>query len=155
MKTINSNIPQEILQSKNQQLENIDLLRHRKELLDGQDNLLMSMYLDNGNSFRQISRLLGVCEATISRRIHRLTKHLTGEPFYIYRQYRKKLTKRQKEFARDYFLMGLSMRQISKKRRCSYYQVRNTMTQIHHLIESEGKYSPSHSTKKFMERICG
>ena len=135
MNKININISQESLLLKNQQREDIDLLRRRISLLDGKDKLLMSMYLDNGNSFRQISRLLGVCEATISRKIHRLTRHLTGQSFEIYRNNRKKFYERQKDIARDCFLMGLSMRQIASKRRCSYYQIRNTMAQIRHLIQ--------------------
>ena len=97
MNTLNNYISKELLVSNTQHLEMIDLLRHRKDLLDGQDKVFMTMYLENGNSFRQISRLLGVSEATISRRIQKLTKHLTGESFYIYRQYRKKLNKRQKQ----------------------------------------------------------
>ncbi len=134
MKRLNSNIPQERLQSKNHHREDIDLLRCRISLLDGKDKLLMSMYLDNGNSFRQISKLLGVCQPTISRRIHRLTNHLTGQPFQIYRRYRKKFNEGQKDFARDYFLMGLSMRQIAAKRRCSYYRVRNILEEIQKII---------------------
>jgi len=101
------------------------------------------MYLDNGNSFRQISRLLGVSESTISRRIQKLTKHLTGESFYIYRQYRKKLNIRQKQFARDYFLTGLSLRHIAKKHKCGFLTVKNTMKKILDLIDAEKQLSPS------------
>ena len=143
MNALNNNISEESVLSKTQQFENIDLLRHRKDLLDGQDKIFMTMYLDNGNSFRQISRLLGVSEATISRRIHKLTKLLTGESFYIYRQYRKKLNKRQKQFARDYFLTGLSLRQIAKKHQCGFLTVKKTMKKIMDLIDAEKKLSPS------------
>ena len=143
MKTLNNNISGELLASNTQHLENIDLLRHRKDLLEGQDKVFMTMYLDNGNSFRQISRLLGVSEATISRRIQKLTKHLTGESFYIYRQYRKKLNKRQKQFARDYFLTGLSLRQIAKKHQCGFLTVKNNMKKIIDLINAEKQLSPT------------
>ncbi len=143
MNTLNNYISKELLVSNTQHLEMIDLLRHRKDLLDGQDKVFMTMYLENGNSFRQISRLLGVSEATISRRIQKLTKHLTGESFYIYRQYRKKLNKRQKQFARDYFLTGLSLRQIAKKHQCGFLRVKNTMKKIFDLIDAEKQLSPS------------
>jgi predicted DNA-binding protein YlxM (UPF0122 family) len=143
MNTLNNNISEELLVSNTQDLERIDLLRHRKDLLDGQDKVCMTMYLENGNSFRQISRLLGVSEATISRRIQKLTNHLTGESFYIYRQYRKKLNKRQKQFARDYFLTGLSLRQIAKKHQCGFLTVKNTMKKIFDLIDAEKQLPPS------------
>src|SRR4030042_994177 len=135
MNKINTNIPHEMFLTKNQHRADIDLLRRRICLLDGKDKLIMSMYLDNGNSFRQISRLLGVCEATISRKIHRLTRHLTGQQFQIYRKNLEKFNERQKDIARDYFLMGLSMRQIASKRQCSYYRTQKTRAQIQHLIK--------------------
>ena len=143
MHKLNNNISEELLISHTHHLENKDLLRHRKDLLNGQDKVFMTMYLENGNSFRQISRLLGVSEATISRRIQKLTKHLTGESFYIYRQYRKKMDKKQKQFARDYFLTGLSLRQIAKKHRCGFLTVKNTMEKILDLIDAEKQLSPS------------
>jgi predicted DNA-binding protein YlxM (UPF0122 family) len=127
----------------NEQVKHKDLLRHRKDLLEGEDKVFMTMYLDNGNSFRQMSRLLGVSETTISRRIDKLTKQLTGESFYIYRQYRKKLDKRQKQFARDYFLMGLSLRQIAYKHNCSFYLVKKTMGRILNLIDAEKRLCPA------------
>lgn len=127
----------------NHQVKHKDLLRHRKDLLEGQDKVFMTMYLDNGNSYRQISRLLGVSATTISRRIKKLTKQLTGESFYIYRQYRKKLDKRQKQFARDYFLMGLPLRQIAHKHNCSFYLVKKTMGKIFDLIDAEKRLCPS------------
>ena len=129
-------MPQEGMKPNNHNRNEIELLRYRIYLLDGQDKLLMVMYLENGNSFRQIARLLGVCHQTISRKINRLINNLTGEHFQIYKQNRKKFNKVQKVFARDYFLNGLSMRQIAIKHQCSYYRVRNIMAEIQNLIET-------------------
>jgi len=139
MNKINNNIPRATFQTKIHQRENIELLRHRVNLLDGKDKLLMLMYLDNGNSFRQIARLLGVCEATIGRRIHKLIKHLTGQPFQTYRQYRKRLNREQKDIAKDYFLIGLSIQQIASKRKCSYYRVRTKLKEIQAIIKANEK----------------
>ena len=147
MKKINNIQSADTHYSKNPQAEHKDLLRHRKDLLDGQDKVFMTMYLDNGNSFRQISRLLGVSETTIGRRIEKLTKQLTGESFYIYRQYRKKMDKRQKQFARDYFLMGLSLRQIAHKHSCSFYLVKKTMSKILDFVDAEKRLCPSEFRK--------
>ena len=50
----------------------IELLLERVGLLDGQDRVLMTMYLENGNSCRQLAKLAGVNEANIGRRIQKL-----------------------------------------------------------------------------------
>lgn len=159
MENINSNTSEKTLQNKLSRRADIELIRRRANLLDGKDKLLMLMHLDNGNSFRQISRLMGVSCQTISRRINRLTARLTGRPFVIYRQNRRKFNDRQKAFAKDYFLMGLSMRQIAAKHGKSYYQVRNTMAKILRIIESQPplpqkgtlNHGRIHNHKKFHE----
>ncbi|MHC4572498.1 MAG: hypothetical protein ACYS0C_10545, partial [Planctomycetota bacterium] len=60
MKKIYLNIPESISTAKNAYRDRIDLLRSRVSLLAGKDKLLMTMYLENGNSFRQMARLTGV-----------------------------------------------------------------------------------------------
>ena len=127
---------QEITPSSLQRNE-MESLRHRAHLLEGQDKVLMLMYLDNGNSFRQMAELLGVCHQTISRKIHRLIRHIAGQPFQIYKRHRKKFNKVQKDFARDYLLNGLSMRQIAAKNQCSFYQVRKIMTEIKKIVSRD------------------
>ncbi|MHC4266422.1 MAG: hypothetical protein ACYSUK_10890 [Planctomycetota bacterium] len=37
-------------------MERINLLRSRVEMLKGKDKALLKMYLDNGNTFRQIAQ---------------------------------------------------------------------------------------------------
>jgi len=134
---INYNIPQESTHKTRHQRENIELLRRRLNLLDGKDKLLMLMYFENGNSCYRIAKLLGVCEATITRRIHKLTKHLTGQPYQTYRKYRKRLKPEQINIARDHFLMALSIKQIATKRKCSIYRVRNTLREIRAIFKAD------------------
>jgi predicted DNA-binding protein YlxM (UPF0122 family) len=121
---------------------NADLIRRRISLLDGKDKLLMSMYFKNGNSCYQIARLLGVCDATITRRIRKLTYYLLDEPFHKYRIYRKLFDSLQKDIARDHFLMGLSIQQIANKRSLSLYKVRTALKEIKLIIKSKQKPPP-------------
>ena len=119
--------------------DKIELLRRRISLLEGRDRLLMSMYFEKGNSCYQIAKLLGVCESTISRRIRKLISQLTGKPFEIYRQHRKKFEPQQKPVAADHFLLGLSIGQIASRHNCSIYKVRTILKQIHTIIKAGEK----------------
>jgi len=66
MKIIHSNISHKNLDNKNKNRAQIDLLRNRLYLLDKDDRLLMTVYLENGNNTLQISRLTGLSRKTIA-----------------------------------------------------------------------------------------
>lgn len=137
MKKIHAKIPYEAVQGKKTYRNQIELLRRRVNLLVGEDRLLMTMYLDNGNSFRQLARLAGVKEARIARRIHKITKRLTeGEYIHCLRN-RDKFSQAELNIAKDYFLLGLSINKITCKQRCTYYRVRKTLKKIQQLIKVE------------------
>ena len=132
--------------------DNVELLRRRICLLDGKDRMLMSMYFQNGSSCYQIARLLGVCDATITRRIRKLTEHLIGEPFQRYRQFRKQFDSLHKDIARDHFLMALSIQQIAEKRNYSFYKVRTALKEIKSIIKSNPKPPPIPNKSRFINR---
>ncbi len=90
-----------MLGAKNQYRDEIDLLRGRMNLLNGKDKVLMTMYLENGNSFRQIARLTGISDTSIARRINRLTKRLLDSQYIICLRNRDKLTREQMAIAKD------------------------------------------------------
>ena len=135
MKIIHANIPQSTLTAKNACRDRIDLLRSRAGLLTGKDKLLMTMYLENGNSFRQMARLTGVNEACIARRIYKVTKRLLDGEYITCLRNRDKLTKAEMGIAKDYFLLDLSMKKIAKKHNSTYYRVRETLKKIQRLIK--------------------
>ena len=114
----------------NQQRQLIELLRSRITLLKGNDRVLMTMYLDNENSFRQIAKLTGLAESTIARRIRRITYRLLNNYYLICLQERDKFTRAQLAIAQDYFIRGLPMIKIAAKRNYSYYYVRKTIRKI-------------------------
>lgn len=141
----------ELSDNRNRQREILDVLRHRKELLKGEAKVLMTMYLEDGKSYRQIARSLGIPPSTIFCRIQRLSKLLTGKSYHIYRNCRKKLIKEYKEIARDYFLMGLPILQIAKKHQCSRNKVKQDIEKILNLIEAEKQLS-SHEFHQWLIR---
>ncbi len=131
-----------VLRQQNAGADRIDLIRNRAELLTGRDRALVQMYLDNAGTFSQMARLAGVNEANVARRIHKLIKRLLDGQFITCLQYRDKLTQEQIEIARDYFVDGLSMREIADRHEITYYAVRQAMKEIQRLTavnrETEG-----------------
>jgi len=115
---------------KEQLSRSTDLLRSRINLLSGKDKLLMTMYLEKGNSFRQMARLAGVTEECIARRIHRLIKRLIDSEYIICLRNRKEFNDIEMYIAKEYFLLGLSMRKIAENRQMTYYQVRKIIKKI-------------------------
>jgi predicted DNA-binding protein YlxM (UPF0122 family) len=134
MKRIHENISEHSINVKVMRRGGIEMLRSRLNLLTGTDKLLMTMYIKNGNSIRQIARICGVAETSIARRMQKIIRRLTDGPYIDCLRSRDKLTDRQLSIAKDYFLEGLSMRQIAAKRHWSYYRVRNNLIEIRTII---------------------
>ena len=136
MKKIHKNISQRALKVRNNYRDRIDVLRSRVSLLRGEDKLLMTMYLENGNSFRQIARLVGVNVATVARKIHKLTKRLIDGEYVTCLRNRDKFTKVELAVAKDYFLLGLTIKEMAAKHSYSIYRTRKTLKRIQQLIEA-------------------
>lgn len=134
MKRVHENIGEQTDNVKDLHRGGIELLRSRLNLLAGTDKLLMTMYIEHAVSIRQIARIRGVSEASVARRIRAITKRLTDGPYIDCLRNRDKLNGRQLAVAKDYYLMGLSMRQIAAKRRRSYYRVREALNEIRNIV---------------------
>jgi len=139
METIHENIPESASTAKSVYRDRIELLRSRVSLLTGKDKLLMTMYLENGNTFRQMAQLAGVNEASMARRIHKLTRRLIDGEYIRCIRNRDRFTKTEMSVAKDYFLLGLSQRKIASKRGHSVYRVSKILKGIRrHMQASEG-----------------
>ena len=138
MKKIHVNISQTTLEAEKRRRDELDLLRSRLHLLNGKEKVLMTMYLENGSSFRQIARLAGVSDTSIARRINILTERLTDGEYITCLRNRDKFTRDQMTIAKDYFLVGLSMKEIAVKRRWSRYHVRETIIKIKSILNDCG-----------------
>ena len=134
MKEIHENITRGDLEQRKTLRREIELLRGRLKLLAGRDRVLMTMYMENGNSIRQIARLLGVTESKITRRIRCLTRRLIDSEYIECLRARDKFYEHQLRIAKDYFLTGMSVEKVARKRRCSCYQVRKTLHEIQSLV---------------------
>lgn len=113
-----------------------DLLRYRVKLLKGEDKLLMIMYLEKGNSFRQMARLAGVNETIIARRIHKIIRRLTDGEYITCLRNRNRFNSDELAIAKEYFLNGLSMREIAEKQHFTYYRVNRMLRQTRKVIKS-------------------
>jgi predicted DNA-binding protein YlxM (UPF0122 family) len=136
MQTIHANIQQNASTAKCTYRDRIELLRSRVTLLTGKDKLLMTMYLENGNSFRQLARLAGVSEASIARRIHKVTKRLIDGEYIMVLRNHDKFTRTEMAIAKDHFLLGLSHRKIALKRDYNAYQVCKILKRIQQVIKT-------------------
>jgi predicted DNA-binding protein YlxM (UPF0122 family) len=134
MNEVNINMSEQVRRIKNLQRGQMELLQSRLGLLSGKDKVLMTMYIVNGNSFRQIACLRGVSETSVARRIHQIAKRLTDGDFLMCVRNRDKLSRRKMFIARDYFLTGLSIKDIAVKRSMSMYTVRKELADIRNLI---------------------
>ena len=143
MNRINMHISEQALDAKHLQRGHMERLRGRLGLLRGKDKVLMTMYIVNGSSFRQIARLRGVSETSVARRIHQIAERLTSGEFLICLRHRAQLSPRQMAIARDYFLTGLSLKQVAGKRGMSLYAVRKELTGIRNLISEKKPVSCS------------
>lgn len=137
MKRIHENVAKQTNNLMDLHRSRVELIRGRLNLLYGTDKLLMTMYLKHGNSFRQIARIRGIGETSIARRIRKITRRLTEGLYIECLRNRNKLTDLQLAIAKDYFLMGLSMKKIAARRRLSYYRVRYTINGIRSIVTSQ------------------
>lgn len=136
MKRVCENISDEQVRSI-QLRDEIDILRSRLFILNKEDRLIMTMYLENGNSFNQIATLAGTNQSNISRKIRRITKRLLEGKYILCLQQRAQLIPFEMSVARDYYANGLSLRAISLNRGIGYNKLRRTLSRINKIIESE------------------
>ncbi len=106
-------------------------------MLAGGDKILMKMYLENGNSVRQIARLIGVSEISIARRIRKMTRLLMQGQYISCLRGRKRLSATELSIAKEYFLMGLSIRGIAARRAWTFYRARKALKKIQRALQEE------------------
>jgi len=123
------------MQNKEQGNDIINLLLSRVNMLTGKDKVLVKMFLENGTSYRQMARLTGTDHTTISRRMQRIISRLIDSKYLNCRQYRAKFNATEMAIAREFFLLGHSMKKIAAKRCRSYYRVREVIKRFNRLGE--------------------
>jgi len=107
--------------------EAVEVLRMRAHLLAAEDRAMLEMYLEHGNSFRQIGRLMGLDSRNVSRRIRRITRRLADDTYSICLGNHEEFNGREMALIKDYFIHGLTEKGISRKRAVTLYGVRATL----------------------------
>lgn len=141
MKRTHENVSDAALAAKGRHREQVSLLLDRLDLLEGRAKVMMKMHFENGSSFRQIARLLGVSETSVARRIHRISDRLLDGRYIVCLRNRHRLTRDQLAVAKDYFLRGLSQSKISETKRLSLYRVGRTLREIQNVIDEAQQLS--------------
>ena len=111
----------------------IDILRARVSILSGKDKALMKMYLEAGLTFSQMARFVGVNEATVARRIRKLSCLLLDSGYITCLRNRKRFSSLEMSIARDHYFDDLGHKKIAERRNVTVYQVRKTLRKIHEL----------------------
>jgi len=111
------------------------VLVSRIELLGGMDKVIMTMYLVNGNTFRQIAQLMGVNESNVSRRIRRLIKRISDGGYITCLRNRERFSREELDIAREYFLLGWSMKRIARERGMTFYGARKMVKRIEAVVK--------------------
>lgn len=153
MERIHANTSKEVSKGTCKYRDRIELLRNRVDLLTGKDKVLMTMYLENGNSFAQIAKLTGVYPSTIGRRVNRMIKRLTDSEYITCLRNREAFTKLELEIARDYFLRCMTMRKIMHARKLTYYQVRERIRKIRLLVQAIRKAEKRNLRRRTVEQV--
>jgi hypothetical protein len=129
----------------NEKRDITDLLRSRSHLLCGVDRALAQMYLEHGNSLRQIAHLAGVTPGTVSRRIRSIVRRLADETYPLCLAGRDDFTGRELAMIRDYFVRGFPMTRISLGHAVTYHRARTTIRKALRYAESLQEHRPQAS----------
>jgi len=141
MKRIDSIIAQDDLKLKTAHRDEVELLRSRLYWLNGDDRLLMSMYLEAGSSYRQLARLTGLADTQIARKIRNLAQRLTDQRYVTCLRNRQRFTNDELAIAKNYFTRGLPIHKIAQQRNLTYYQVRQMLKKIQRTVTKIHRYS--------------
>jgi len=114
----------------------VETLRRRARLLGREDRTLLLMYLERGVSFRELARLSGRSEHAVARRVRKLAGLLAEGVYVRCLRQRERLSWLELSVARDYWVLGLSMRRIAARRRMTYHGVRKALLRARAVAES-------------------
>lgn len=147
MDNIYENAPFDLAKARNDYRSQIEILKSRIDLLAGEDKVLMTMYLKNGCSCRQMAKLAHISEANMARKIHKIAERLVNSEYITLLKNRSEFSKKELGIARDRFMLGKSMKKIAGKNNTTYYGIRETLRKIQNFLnenndESEQAESP-------------
>lgn len=114
----------------------IENLRHRVDLLDGKDKVLMKMYLEKASSYCQLAKLMDVCPSTVVRRIRKIVKRLVSGKYITCLRNRNLFDDFEMMVAKHYFINGYSIEKIAANDDCSFYRAYKTIGRIKNVTDT-------------------
>jgi len=100
-------------------------LRMRLDLLEGKERSMLELYLEHNASYSRLAELTGMSERYLARKVRRLLRRLLSEEYVSIVRHKKLFGTKTLEVAYDRYILGMSVRSISKKRNLSRYRVNN------------------------------
>ncbi|MBN1363008.1 MAG: hypothetical protein JW993_20585 [Sedimentisphaerales bacterium] len=101
-----------------------ELFRLRGNLLGGEDRALIAMYLEGGETVRRIATLAAVNPSSVARRIRAIIQRLTDPTYPVCLAHRQQFSTLELRVVKDYFVRGLSISKIRRRRNLGRYRVR-------------------------------
>jgi DNA-binding transcriptional regulator LsrR (DeoR family) len=98
-------------------------LRLRLDWVEGMERTLLDLYLNHNASYSRLAELTGFSERYVARKLQRLLKCLQSEEYISIMRHQRLFDPTTLEVAYDRYLLGMSVRSISKKRNLSRYMV--------------------------------
>ena len=123
--------------SRRKVIENIKKIGLEADLKDLEDRVIVNLYFNQGLTYSNISKVLGISESSVSRRIRRIFKRLNDRRLFIDVMKKKQLSIKQSYIARDYFITGHSIRDIAQKYRMTRYEAHITIIKIRNIAEAK------------------
>ena len=113
-----------------------DLICRRLYWLGGTDRLLLEFVYEKNTSYRQVARLTGMSETTVSRRVRKLTKGLLSRDYQKCLDNRWNLSAFQLKLARERFVLRLSYKVIARRHRISLYRVHYHFHKLSQILQN-------------------
>ena len=110
--------------------DEVDVLISRMGLLKSQDRVFLEMQVKHACTYRQLSRLSGLSEEQVSRRIKALIRRLTGHEYITIYRNKECFSETQMLVAYDRYLLGLGYRKIAGKHGLGEHPVRRILGEL-------------------------
>jgi len=136
MEPIEATNVEAVLAEDGEQRRRCDIIRGRLELLTGRDMIMMTMYYENGFSYRQIAALAKMSETMVKRRLEILSERLIDGDYIKFIRTQGRFSKEEMVIARDYFLLGFGLRKLARRHKYTYYSIRKVINAIRSKVKA-------------------
>ena len=109
--------------SKKELLMLFERLSARVDILPQQQKALVRLFLA-GQNYKVIAKIASVNEATVSRKLRKIADRINCDSFIAALSENNDMPAEKLEIIKDYFVIGLTIKAITKKTDLSYYKIK-------------------------------